>query len=177
MRSRRRAHFPDGIVIHSFTLPQESWITLLSIAHRYEFLEVRERAISEIYGPFQVRARQERWGSILTGSEQECQKVQQELQQDDYQGLISVAEKYDVPLCHIVPLLLPFVMRVQPLTVKEVLSFSALTVTRLAHAREDFLRRRSTKSLSVWAVTYAMTPDAEEIVHKVWEAVVENDWD
>jgi hypothetical protein len=34
-----------------FSLPQSSWIALLSIAHHYEFLNVRERAIREIYDP------------------------------------------------------------------------------------------------------------------------------
>jgi hypothetical protein len=160
--------FPDSIIIHSFTLPQKSWITLLSIAHRYEFLDVRERAINEIYSPFQVRARQARLDSILM-SKEKVQEIQQELQQEDYQGLISVAEKYDVPFCHIVPLLLPFVMRVQPLTMREVSGFSTLTVTRLAHAREDFLRKRRSKTVTV------TRPDAEVIVHKVWQAVVEND--
>jgi hypothetical protein len=33
----------------TFRLPQSSWMALLSIAHRYEFMTVRERAIREIY--------------------------------------------------------------------------------------------------------------------------------
>ncbi|KAI0280355.1 hypothetical protein BGY98DRAFT_328407 [Russula aff. rugulosa BPL654] len=74
-------------IYDDFALSQESWIALLSITHRYEFLNVRERAILEIYGPF--RARQKRW---------EEQEIQQELQRHDYQLLISVAEKYDVPI-------------------------------------------------------------------------------
>ena len=161
MRSRRRgvfARFPDGIIIHSFTLPQESWITLLSIAHRYEFVDVRERAISEIYDPFQAR-----WDSIAKSTKTKEQKIQQELQRHDHQLLISVAEKYDVPPCHIVPLLLPFMVRQQPLTVSEVLRFSALTITRLAHAREKFLRDRMMKSVA----------DAEAIVNEIWQ--VEDD--
>ena len=42
-----------------FTLSQESWIALpgLSITHRYEFLNVRERAIREIYGLSNMRGR------------------------------------------------------------------------------------------------------------------------
>ena len=154
------ARFPGGIIIHSFTLPQESWITLLSIAHRYEFVDVREHAIIEIYGPFLAR-----WDSMemsIIGKKE--QEIQQELQQHNYQLLISVAEKYDVPPCHIVPLLLPFVVRQQPLTVSEVLRFSALTITRLAHARENFLRDRMMKS---------MAPDAEAIVNEIWQ--VEDD--
>jgi hypothetical protein len=156
--------FPDGIIIHSFTLPQERWITLLSIAHRYEFLNVRERAIDEIYGPF--RAQQKRWVSMSKDRREE--DIQQELQQHDYQLLISVAEKYDVPLCPIVPLLLPFVVRQQPMTVKEVKRFSALTMTRLAHAREDFLRLRKISKSGIIS-----DPDAEEIVYRIWQ--IQND--
>ena len=152
--------FPTVLFIHSFTLPQESWITLLSIAHRYEFMDVRERAIGEIYDPFRAR-----WDSIAksTKTTSKEQKIQQELQQHDYQLLISVAEKYDVPPCHIVPLLLPFVVRQQSLTVSEVLRFSALTITRLAHARENILRNRTTFE----------APGAEDIVNAIWQ--VEDD--
>jgi hypothetical protein len=152
------ARFPDGIIIHSFALPQESWITLLSIAHRYEFMDVRERAIGEIYDPFRAR-----WDLIAKSTKTKEQKIQQELQQHDYQLLISVAEKYDVPPCHIAPLLLPFVVRQQSLTVSEVLRFSALTITRLAHARENFLRNRTTFE----------APGAEDIVNAIWQ--VEDD--
>ena len=86
--------------------------------------------------------------------------------QEDYQMLISLAEKYDVPLCHVVPLLVPFVVRKQPLTVKEVSGFSALTVTRVAHAREALLRER--KSLPG-----CTRPAAEEVVFRIWQ--VQND--
>jgi hypothetical protein len=147
-------------IYDDFTLSQESWIALLSIAHRYEFLNVRERAIREIYGPF--RARQKRWDS-MTNTERKEQEMQQELQQHDYQLLISVAEKYDIPLRYIVPLLLPFVVREQPMTEEEVLRFSALTVSRLAHAREDFQRERGSQG---WRVTF---PDAKEIVYRIWQ--------
>ena len=144
-------------IYDDFTLSQESWVALLSIAHRYEFLNVRERAIREIYGPFQ--ARQKGWSSILLRSTIE-QKMQRELQQHDYQLLISVAEKYDVLLRDVVPLLLPFVLREQPLTEGEVLRFSALTVSRLAHAREDYRARRP---------PLGGPPDLEEIIYRIWE--------
>jgi len=144
-----------------FTLPQESWVALLSIAHRYEFLNVRDRAIGEIYGPFLTR--QKRWDSKV----EKEQKIQQELQQHDYQLLISVAEKYDVPLDNVVPLLLPFVVREQPLTEGEVLRFSALTVSRLAHARESLQRERGAQRLGLRAL------DPEEIVYRIWQ--VQND--
>ena len=143
-------------IYDDFALSQESWIALLSITHRYEFLNVRERAILEIYGPF--RARKKRW---------EEQEIQQELQRHDYQLLISVAEKYNVPIRDLVPLLLPFVVRQQPLTEGEVLGFSALTVSRLAHAREDFQRERRE--------TIFKTPDTKEIVYRIWQVQPEND--
>jgi hypothetical protein len=126
-----------------FVLPQASWIALLSIATHYEFLNVRERAIREIYGPFD--GKRKRWASK--------EEMETELRQ-----LISVAEKYDVPPGFIIPLLTPFVIRPQPLTEDEVLGFSALTVSRLAHAREDFQRGR--RSL--------LQEDAKEIVCRIW---------
>ena len=96
------------------------------------------------------------------------QDIQQELQQHDYQLLISVAEKYDVLLRDFVPLLLLFVMREQPLTEGEVLRFSALTVSRLAHAREDFQRERVSR------LRVALSPpDPEEIIYRIWQ--VQND--
>ena len=131
-------------IYDDFNLSQERWIALLSIAHRYEFLNVRERAIREIYGPF--RARQKRWDSM--GAERKEQEIQQQLQQHNYQLLISVAEKYDLLIRDVVPLLVPFVVRAQPLTEGEVLGFSALTVSRLAHAREDYQRASAGRKAS-----------------------------
>jgi len=145
-------------IYDGFTLPQASWVALLSIAHRYEFLNVRERAIREIYGPFQARQNLKRWDSMT------AEEVQNELQKHDYHLLISVAEKYDVPVCDLVPLLLPFVLREQPLTEGEVLRFSALTVSRLAHAREDFQRHGGSAMSIRKALEYA-----KEIVCRIWQ--------
>jgi hypothetical protein len=128
--------------LFSFLLPQASWIALLSIAHRFEFLDVRERAIHEIYSPFKGR-------QILSVKLEEEQ---------EFRLLISVAEKYDVPPRNIVPLLIPFVVRAQSLKEDEVSSFSALTVSRLAHAREECVRRRKTGYSPV-----------EDIVCKTWQ--------
>lgn len=141
-------------IYDGFTLPQESWITLLSITHRYEFMNVRERAIREIYSPFRAR-----WESMAL--EKDGEEIQQELQKHDYHLLISVAEKYDVPIRDVVPLILPFVVREQPLTEGEVLGFSALTVSRLAHAREDYFR-----GSQGWG---AVKPDEKEIVYRIWQ--------
>jgi hypothetical protein len=136
-------------IYDGFFLPQASWIALLSIAHRYEFLNVRERAIREIYGPFQ--------------DDQKFCLVSREQKEKELRLLISVAEKYDVPPRFIAPLLVPFVGRKQPLTEDEVLSLSALTVSRLAHAREDFQREYRTQN---WR-----SPDAvaKEVVYKIWQ--------
>lgn len=121
---------PLTVTVHSmhdgFSLPQTSWIALLSIAHRYEFLNVRERAINEIY-------------RVLLQQQDPLWQSQGQLQQD-HLSFISVGEKYDVQPRYMVPSLVALVMRVQPLTPDEVARFSALTVSRLAHAREDYAR-------------------------------------
>lgn len=70
------------------------------------------------------------------------EEMQQELQKHDYKLLISVEEKWDDPPRDFISLLLPFVLREQPLTEEVVLLFSALTVSRLAHARKDFQLHR-----------------------------------
>ncbi|KAI0290004.1 hypothetical protein BC826DRAFT_1106752 [Russula brevipes] len=107
-----------------FSLPQPCWIALLSIAHRYEFLKVRERAIREIYGPLQKLG-----------------PAELSQQDHDHRLLISVAEKYDVPPRNMLPSLTALVAREEQLTEIEVESFTAFTVSRLARAREDFLRK------------------------------------
>ena len=108
-----------------------------------------ERAIREIYGPFK-RLLQKRAPS--------------EEEEEVLQMLISVAEKYDVPSRIIVPLLIPFVVRGQPLTESDVLSFSALTVSRLAHAREEFRETKSSLYRSA-----GNSEGAKEIVYKIWQ--------
>jgi hypothetical protein len=107
-----------------FSLPQPRWIALLSIAHRYEFLKVRERAIREVYGPLQ-----------------KLDPAELSLQDHDHQLLISVAEKYDVPPRYMLPSLTALVQRKEPLTEIEIANISALTVSRLARAREDVMNR------------------------------------
>ncbi|KAH8997939.1 hypothetical protein EDB92DRAFT_1837021 [Lactarius akahatsu] len=138
-----------------FSLPQPSWIALLSIAHHYEFLNVRERAIREIYGP----AAQ---------------------QPQDHMLLISVAEKYDVSPQHLIPSLVSLVTRPQPLSEGEVASYSALTVSRIAHAREDFVRRTVNPPplQPGWLPAVPNGPSwkegvARDVVCKIWQ--VQND--
>lgn len=104
-------------------------------------------------------------------TERKEQEIQQELQRHDYLLLISVAEKYDVSLRDVLPLLLVFVVREQPLTEGEVLGLSALTVSRLAHAREDFQRERGTRRPGF--VLVSGVSDPQEIVYRIWE--VQND--
>ena len=136
-----------------FSLPQSSWIALLSIAHRYEFLNVRERAIREIY-------------------DLAAQPPQ------DPMLLVSVAEECDVPPKHLVPSLVAFLLRPQPLSEGEVLRFSALTVSRLAHAREDFVRKKVTNAQPPpafgWPAALSGGPSwkenmAKSVVCKIWQ--------
>ena len=103
-----------------FSLTQTSWIALLSIAHCYEFLNVRERTINEIY-------------HVLL--------QQQEQLQHDHPLLISVGKKYDVEPWYMVPSLVALMMQVQPLTPDKVMRFSSHTVSQLTHAHEDFACR------------------------------------
>jgi hypothetical protein len=98
-----------------FSLPHKSWIALLSISHRYDFPNVCKRAIREVFD-------------------------ESKIEEKDYSLLVSVAEKYDVPSKHTFPLLIGIVKRQKPLTEGEVASLSALTVSRLAQAREEFVR-------------------------------------
>ena len=131
----------DGLSMHDgFSLPVSSWIALLSIAHRYEFLNVRERATREIYNPLrQWDMTQPGWepesGSYLTAAPK--------LETPDHLTLVSTAEKYDVPFREVLPSFVELVMREEPLSVTEVeiARLSTLTMYRLARAREDYLRR------------------------------------
>ena len=98
-----------------FSLPHASWIALLSIAHRYDFPNVLTRAIREIFDESKIAI-----GNHL--------------------AVVSAAEKYDVPSKYTLPWFIAIVRRKQPLTEDEVASLSALTVCRLAQARERFVR-------------------------------------
>jgi len=144
-----------------FSLPQASWIALLSIAHRYEFLNVRERAIREIYG-------------VLLQLQDPLRQAMHQPQPDHFL-LIAVAEKYDVPPQYLIPSLIALVMRTQSLTEDEVARLSAITVSRIAHARENFVRRtvNPPQSQAAWLNTpnawltwvYGV---AKDIVCNVW---------
>jgi hypothetical protein len=143
-----------------FSLPQTSWIALLSIAHRYEFLNVRERAIREIY--------------CISLQQQDPQGQSPEQPEQDHLLLISVGEKYDVPPRYMLPSLVQLVIRDQSLTPDEVSRFSALTVSRLAHAREDHVRRTVNLPLEPirWSNNERLSV-ARSLVRKIW--AVEND--
>jgi|SRR5712671_568067 len=144
-----------------FSLPQASWIALLSIAHRYEFLNVRNRAIREIYGV------------LLQQQDPLRQSIHQS--QQEHLLLIAVAEKYDVPPQYTIPSLVALVMRAQSLSEDEVARLSAITVSRIAHARENFVRRtvNPPQSQAAWLNTpnawltwvYGV---AKDIVCNVW---------
>jgi len=111
----------------NFRLPQSSWVALLSIAHRYEFTDMRERAIREVYdsGPSKYPNAQR----ANTDPDSDIDP------NPDHAMLISAAEKYDVPLKHVVPTLAALVMREEPLTEVEVALFSIGMIVRLARAR------------------------------------------
>ena len=136
----------------NFRLPQSSWVALLSIAHRYEFTDMRERAIREIYnsGPSKHRNAQR----ANTDSDSDVDP------NSDHAMLISAAEKYDVPLQHVVPTFVAFVMREEPPTEVEFALFSIGMIVRLTGAREDLLRNTTNKLPS--------KATAKRIVCRIW---------
>jgi hypothetical protein len=81
--------------------------------------------------------------------------------------LISVAEKYDVPLWHVIPTFVAFVTREEPLTEVEAALMSLGTVIRLARAREDFPRHTRSNRPSKAA--------AKRIVCNIWGLPQEED--
>lgn len=139
-----------------FSLPRSNWIALLSIAHRYEFLNVRERAIREIYDPQRNLDKGKSGSDSVTDPEP-----------PDNVTLLSTAEKYDVPLKQVLPTLVELVMRTDTLTEIEITRLSAATLHRLARAREDYLRAR-TRS--------ALFRDPDDSPHEVAEGIVSIIW-
>lgn len=81
--------------------------------------------------------------------------------------LISVAEKYDVPLWHVIPTFVAFVTREEPLTEVEAAHMSLGTVIRLARAREDLLRKLSIGKPPSVAYRQAV---AKDIAREIWPA-------
>jgi hypothetical protein len=134
---------------HDFDLPQSKWITLLSIAHRYEFLSVCKRAVYELFD----RPASERQSSP---SESE----------PGYAVLISVAEKYDVPLQHVLPPIIALVMRAESLMEVEVAHLSTLTICRLGRAREEYVRATVRRSMNF----EGRVTVAKDIVRDIWGA-------
>ena len=137
----------------NFRLSQSSWMALLSIAHHYGFPNTRERAIREIYdsGPSKYRNAQR----ANTDSDSDVAPG------TDHAMLISAAEKYDVPLKHVVPTFVALVMRKEPLTEVEVALFSVGMIVRLAGAREDLLRNTTAGNLP-------SEYTAKGIVYRIW---------
>jgi hypothetical protein len=136
-----------------FSLPRSSWIALLSIAHRYEFLNVRERAIREIYDP------QGNWDKGKSGSDPVSDP-----EPPDNLTLLLTAEKYDVPIQQALPCFIDLVMRRETLSETEITRLPVTTLHRLARAREDFLRTKQN------AFFNALGPRsvAEGIVNNIW---------
>ena len=134
---------------HDFHLPQSSWITLLSIAHRYEFLNVYERAIYELYD--------------LPASERQSSDSDSKL---GHAMLISVAEKYDVPLQHVLPSIVALVMRTESLMEAEVVHLSTLTICRLGRAREEYVRATVRRSMNFEGRASLV----KDLVRVIWRA-------
>ena len=114
-----------------FSLPRSSWIALLSIAHRYDILNAQVRAICEIYDPLGKLVKRKISSDSIPDSEP-----------PDCMTLVLTAEKYGVPLRVALPSYVELVMREEPLTEVEIAHLSALTLHRLARAREEYLRTR-----------------------------------
>ena len=138
-----------------FSIPRSSWIALLSIAHRYEFLNVRERAIREIYDP------QRNGHKGKSGSDHVLDP-----EPPDHVTLLLTAEKYDVPLQQVFPTLVELVMRKDTLSEIEITRLSAATLHRLASAREDYLCSRQPPYSNLLGPRQA----AEGIVSNIWKA-------
>jgi len=130
-----------------FSLPQTSWIALLSIAHRYDFSGVYKRAIQEIFHP--------------PGAAQQ--------QSQDHVMLLSMGERYHVSQEDLLPSLTALVMRPQSLTEDEVAYLSALAVSRLARAREDFVRETVGPGHTTFGVPSVPRADiARKIACRIW---------
>ena len=132
------------------SLRQSEWIALLSIAHRYEFLGVRARAIREIYDLPGQRDKETPGSGSGPGPGPGL---------PDYLTLILTAEKYDVSLEQALSSFVGLVMREEPLTEVEITRLSALTVHRLARAREVYLRMKERERYP---------PAVERIVRDIW---------
>jgi hypothetical protein len=135
-----------------FSLPQTSWIALLSIAHRFNFSNVRKRAIQEIFHP--------------PGPTKQQSK--------DYVMLLSLGDKYVVPQKDLLPLLAALVVRPQYLTEDEVAHLPALTVSRLARAREELACEIANPDVlgcrCIGAIPWPVLRDniAKKIVCRIW---------
>jgi len=117
-----------------FSLPRSSWIALLSIAHRYEFLNAQVRAILEIYDPGKLDKRKSASDSVPDPEPPDCMT------------LVLTAEKHGVPLWLALPAYVELVMRETPPTEVEIARLDTLTLHRLICAREEYLRTKGKSS-------------------------------
>ena len=136
-----------------FHLSQSKSIALLSIAHRYEFLNVWKRAIREVYDRELV----------------ECMASESD-PEPSCAMLISLAEKYDVPLQHVDRYVIMLVTQSEPPTEDQVALFSTATIYRLARAREEFLHKTLPGQGQVAPANY-QNAIAEGIVSNLWRTV------
>jgi len=140
-------------------LPEASWIALLSIAHRYDIQNARARAIREVYSLLK------QWDMMQRGPDSDLDMdltTTSKIPEPDHLMLISIAEKYDVPLQQVHPSFVRLVMREEPLAEAEIARLSTLTLHRLARGREDYLRRTTR------AVNLNSRNVAKDIVRDIW---------
>jgi len=93
----------------------------------------------------------------------------------DYAMLISAAEKYDVPLRHVVPIFVAVVMREEPLTDIEAALLSMGTVIRLARGREEFLRKILPNQGILFSPANYGDDMAKKIVSNIWQIAKKGD--
>jgi len=133
-----------------FHLSHLRWIALLSIVHRYEFLNVWKRAIREIYDRELIEG-------TMDPSDREPSCTM----------LISVAEEFDVPHQHVERYIVMRATQAEPLTEDEAALLSTATMCRLARAREEFLHKTLPSRGQVVSMNY-LGDMAKEIVSNIW---------
>ncbi|KAI0258564.1 hypothetical protein BC834DRAFT_871650 [Gloeopeniophorella convolvens] len=129
-------YFYDGWQ-EGFTLDAAGWAALLAIAHRFKIADAELRAQREIF------QRQ----PPLDAVEQ-----------------VALAEEHAVPLTLLAPALKALVQRKAPPTEKEFARLSSDMITRLATAREDYVREASW----IFATPGGLSKAATDIVEKTW---------
>ncbi|KAI0314684.1 hypothetical protein OF83DRAFT_1063399, partial [Amylostereum chailletii] len=130
----------------SFALPQASWRAVLSIAHRFTFAEIFDRALRELIPPPTA---------------------------EDAIAIIAVVEKYDIAVDRVAPALQMLVRRQEPLTEFEWEKMSWSMASHIAQARERYVAKVwevSQRQSQSWGgnIEGALRAEAASIVDSVW---------